>query len=149
MRRRPPAGGASRGVFPGRGTWGTAGGWGRGPGRAMRGRWGSELPQAQSGGRQDAPESLEALKERLRIMHGRLAELKQRTRSDEPRARGSRLVASVIAERCTGCRVCQKVCPTGAIAFVGSVARVQTADCRGCSRCVEACPQEAIVLRTT
>lgn len=47
------------------------------------------------------------------------------------------------AEKCTGCGLCVKVCPFGAINLVNGKAQVQ-ANCNLCSACVQACEFEAI-----
>ncbi len=56
------------------------------------------------------------------------------------------IVASVDEERCSGCRVCNTLCPFGAIEFdeEKQVSRVITALCKGCGTCVAACPANAI-----
>jgi len=46
-------------------------------------------------------------------------------------------------ERCTGCKICEKICPFGAIAVVDAVAQVQ-AHCTLCGACVARCPAEAL-----
>jgi predicted Fe-Mo cluster-binding NifX family protein/NAD-dependent dihydropyrimidine dehydrogenase PreA subunit len=55
------------------------------------------------------------------------------------------LVAVVDVEKCNACKLCQDVCPTGAITLNES-AQIDTAKCNGCSRCVAECPQSAISL---
>ncbi len=54
--------------------------------------------------------------------------------------------ASVIEENCSGCRICNSMCPFNAIAFIGDlkVSRVNPALCQGCGTCVAACPAGAI-----
>ncbi|WP_300668653.1 4Fe-4S binding protein [Desulfoluna sp.] len=49
----------------------------------------------------------------------------------------------VDTEKCVGCHMCEKVCPTGAIT-VTDIAVVHRDICRGCGQCVEACPRKAI-----
>lgn len=46
-------------------------------------------------------------------------------------------------ERCTGCKICEKMCPFGAIAVVDNLAQVQ-ANCTLCGACVSRCPTEAL-----
>jgi electron transfer flavoprotein alpha subunit/NAD-dependent dihydropyrimidine dehydrogenase PreA subunit len=46
-------------------------------------------------------------------------------------------------EKCTGCKICEKICPFGAIAVVDNVAQVQ-AHCTLCGACVPHCPAEAL-----
>ena len=64
-------------------------------------------------------------------------------------AAGVRLVAYVIAEKCSGCAMCVDACPHGCISMAGKVARIDPAGCDGCSRCLEICGPAAIVLQKT
>lgn len=56
------------------------------------------------------------------------------------------IVASINEEMCSGCRVCNNLCPYRAIEFIEDkgVSRVITALCKGCGTCVAACPAGAI-----
>ena len=56
------------------------------------------------------------------------------------------IVASIDAESCSGCRICNNMCPYNAIEFdaVEGVSRVITSMCKGCGTCVAACPCDAI-----
>ena len=56
------------------------------------------------------------------------------------------LFASVYPEKCSGCRVCGKVCPYRAISFdaENNVSEVNAVLCHGCGTCVSACPVGAI-----
>ncbi|MBN2474428.1 MAG: CoB--CoM heterodisulfide reductase iron-sulfur subunit A family protein [Pirellulales bacterium] len=56
------------------------------------------------------------------------------------------IVASIDEDRCSGCRVCNNVCPYGAIDFNAEkeVSVINTALCKGCGTCVAACPANAI-----
>ena len=66
-------------------------------------------------------------------------------------ARGAVLIEPVVAaidpERCSGCRICNDLCPYHAIEYVDlqNVSTVQTALCKGCGTCVAACPAKAVV----
>jgi len=54
--------------------------------------------------------------------------------------------ASIVAESCSGCRICNNLCPYNAIVFHDdtNVSEVITALCQGCGTCVAACPSAAI-----
>jgi len=54
--------------------------------------------------------------------------------------------ASVIEEKCSGCRICNDLCPFNAIIFHEDVmvSEINQALCQGCGTCVAACPAGAI-----
>jgi heterodisulfide reductase subunit A len=54
--------------------------------------------------------------------------------------------ASVNAELCSGCRICNGLCPYNAITFLEDkmVTEINPALCQGCGTCVAACPAGAI-----
>jgi heterodisulfide reductase subunit A len=54
--------------------------------------------------------------------------------------------ASINKEACSGCRICNDLCPYNAIVFHEDqkVSEVITALCQGCGTCVAACPSSAI-----
>ncbi|MCO6452502.1 MAG: CoB--CoM heterodisulfide reductase iron-sulfur subunit A family protein, partial [Caldilineales bacterium] len=54
--------------------------------------------------------------------------------------------ASVIEELCSGCRICNTMCPFNAISFdtAKKVTHINAALCQGCGTCVAACPSSAI-----
>jgi len=55
-------------------------------------------------------------------------------------------VASINADKCSGCHVCLAMCPYTAINFdpAAKVAVINEALCKGCGTCVGACPSKAI-----
>ncbi len=54
--------------------------------------------------------------------------------------------ASVNEELCSGCRICNNMCPFNAISFYPEkgISQVNQAMCQGCGTCVAACPAGAI-----
>jgi heterodisulfide reductase subunit A len=54
--------------------------------------------------------------------------------------------AEVVEALCGGCRMCNNLCPYGAIEFIEDkkISRVNDALCKGCGTCVAACPAGAI-----
>lgn len=69
-----------------------------------------------------------------------LGRIQQREMALEP------IRAMVDAERCSGCRICNDLCPFSAIAFdeARAVTEVNPALCQGCGVCIAACPAGAI-----
>ena len=56
------------------------------------------------------------------------------------------VVASIDEENCSGCRICNNLCPFNAIEYdtERGVSHVITALCKGCGTCVSACPAHVI-----
>lgn len=54
--------------------------------------------------------------------------------------------AVIDEEQCSGCRICNALCPYSAISFLEEekVSRINEALCKGCGACVSACPSSAI-----
>jgi len=57
--------------------------------------------------------------------------------------------AEVDEERCSGCRICNTVCPYLAISFDAEkgVSTINSSLCKGCGTCAAACPSGAILHR--
>lgn len=56
------------------------------------------------------------------------------------------IVASINEDECSGCRICNNLCPYNAIEYDAerNVSRVLAALCKGCGTCVAACPAQVI-----
>jgi heterodisulfide reductase subunit A2 len=56
------------------------------------------------------------------------------------------IVATIDEDNCSGCRICNTLCPYGAIDYIadGDLSRIQPALCKGCGTCVAACPSGVI-----
>jgi heterodisulfide reductase subunit A len=69
-----------------------------------------------------------------------LGKIQQKEISMEP------IRASINQEMCSGCRICNSMCPFNAIQFLTDrmVSEVNPALCQGCGTCVAACPIGAI-----
>jgi heterodisulfide reductase subunit A2 len=54
--------------------------------------------------------------------------------------------AIINEDRCSGCRICNNLCPYNAIDYIeeGNTSRVNPALCKGCGTCVAACPSQII-----
>ena len=54
--------------------------------------------------------------------------------------------ASVVAEYCSGCKICNSLCPYTAISFLEDkkISDINEMLCKGCGTCVAACPASAI-----
>jgi heterodisulfide reductase subunit A len=54
--------------------------------------------------------------------------------------------AEIMEEYCSGCRICNALCPYTAISYVEekNVSQVNSAVCKGCGTCVAACPAGAV-----
>lgn len=54
--------------------------------------------------------------------------------------------AEIIEDLCTGCKICNNLCPYGAIDYIADkkVSRVNEALCKACGTCIAGCPSGAI-----
>ena len=52
----------------------------------------------------------------------------------------------VAVEKCSGCGLCQKQCPTHSIQIENKVAKLTGSSCTICYRCVNSCPRQAITI---
>ncbi|HKZ54756.1 MAG TPA: CoB--CoM heterodisulfide reductase iron-sulfur subunit A family protein [Anaerolineales bacterium] len=56
------------------------------------------------------------------------------------------VVATIHEERCSGCRICNNLCPFNAIEYLEekAVSWINAALCKGCGTCIAGCPAQAI-----
>lgn len=149
--------GSGRGMGRGMGRGGGRGrgmGGGRGMGRGMGMGAAMGMPAGlpstspttgfpQGPGAQMNPEQeLAALKQQAELLEQQKHQLNDRITQLES---GHKAVAVVDSGKCTGCGICEDVCPTRAIKVEGH-AIVNPDMCNGCAVCVAQCPQNAIVL---
>jgi len=89
-------------------------------------------------------EKLKDLKAHVVALQKQAGELKERAGRLGPTGRRKRY-AVVDRSRCTGCGLCEQLCPVGAIRLT-YVANIDAQRCTGCGVCMESCPQGAINL---
>jgi len=58
-----------------------------------------------------------------------------------------KLVADYDADPCTGCKLCDIVCPSGAIQMEARKPVIDEALCIGCGRCVDRCPEDIMWMK--
>ena len=92
---------------------------------------------------------LTGLKQKVSALENQLTHVRERieklrsaapTRKAQAYERGNVVVDPL---RCTGCGMCEAICPVGAIR-VTYVARVNSGRCTGCGVCVQKCPYGAL-----
>ena len=49
-------------------------------------------------------------------------------------------------EKCTGCRICEEVCPSDAIIIVQGKAKLNMDECIECLVCIEECLEDALYI---
>lgn len=54
-------------------------------------------------------------------------------------------VMSVCKAGCIGCKMCEKVCPSGAVTVTDNLAHIDPEKCTNCGLCAEKCPKQIIV----
>jgi len=135
-------GGMGRGMGKGMGR---GGGMGRGMGTGAPMGMPSTGPAAgfpQDAGLQNPEQELAALKQQAELLEQQKRQLNNRITQLES---GRKAVAVVDSEKCTGCGICEDVCPANAIE-VNEQAVVNDEACTGCAVCVSECPNGAIIL---
>ena len=140
-------GGMSMGMGQGMGG-GQGGGRGMGRGMGMGGGQGmgvgpdvAGFPLPAAGGSE-----IDALKTEAQNLEAQLQAINERIGQIPAGSVRHRLIAVVNAIKCTGCRLCEKVCPAGAIT-IEKIAAIDAAKCTGCGQCVAECPTEALTLK--
>jgi len=140
--------GMGRGMGGGRGMgrgMGRGGGMGRGMGMPAPTGMPSTGPVAgfpEDTGLQNPEQELAALKQQAELLEQQKRQLNNRIAQLESVRRA---VAVIDSEKCTGCGICEDVCPANAIKVNGQ-ALVRPELCTGCGLCVGECPNEAIIL---
>lgn len=56
------------------------------------------------------------------------------------------LLAQVDADKCNGCRICVRICPTLSVEIQNKKAVVDAATCSGCANCEQRCPEYAVIM---
>lgn len=56
-------------------------------------------------------------------------------------------LARVDEKKCTGCKLCESVCPAGAIEMAGNLATIDSERCIDCQCCIDRCNRENAISR--
>jgi predicted Fe-Mo cluster-binding NifX family protein/ferredoxin len=140
--RRGMGGGRGRGMMSGMGQ-GPSGGRGMRDGGVGRGMGSGSFPTPQSASRNRQADESElaklnrqssALNQQLQHIQGRINRMNQ----------GTKVIAKIDIDLCSGCGTCVEACPREAIQVVEGVAQVKEEDCIGCGACAAECPLDAI-----
>ena len=83
------------------------------------------------------------------VAQGSAAAAKTMALLSKPQLFHDPIVASVNQQACSGCKVCQSLCPYGAISFdeEKNISVVKEILCQGCGTCASACPSQALTLK--
>ncbi|MGC9778509.1 MAG: CoB--CoM heterodisulfide reductase iron-sulfur subunit A family protein [Candidatus Heimdallarchaeota archaeon] len=83
------------------------------------------------------------------VAQGSAAAVKAITFLSQPKLFHEPLVSTVDADMCCGCKVCQSLCPYGAITFddTNKTSVINEILCEGCGTCVSACASQALSLK--
>jgi len=83
------------------------------------------------------------------VAQGSAAAAKALALLSQPQLYHEPTVAFVNINKCSGCKVCQSICPYGALTFdeESKVSVVKEILCEGCGTCVSACPSQALSLK--
>ncbi len=83
------------------------------------------------------------------VAQGSAAAAKAISILSQPKLYHEPLVSTVDEDKCCGCKVCQSLCPYGAITFddANKTSVVNEILCEGCGTCVSACASQALILK--
>jgi predicted Fe-Mo cluster-binding NifX family protein/Pyruvate/2-oxoacid:ferredoxin oxidoreductase delta subunit len=86
-----------------------------------------------------------SLKDQAILMKEQLADIQRRINELSGQAPVAQMDISVAVDEaaCTGCGICEQVCPEGAIT-INEVAEINQNLCKGCGICIDQCPAGAL-----